>query len=425
MQKHYCAKVRHLVQESNSFDKLAGISDSPFFVDEISLDTKIKKKGLVGTANVGPNMNTSDFFITLTDQHLKALDDKHTIFGEVAEGHEILEKLNRVHVNDENRPLANVRILHTHVLEDPFADPEFYVYPESPEAIYEGIDKPDYDMNLEVNITDAKDAKELDELKKQKRSRVIAHNLTLLEDRPDPDLKPPENVLFVCKLNPVTTERDLELIFSRFGAIKRCDVIRDWKTGQSLMYAFMEFETKMSCEEAYFKMENALIDERRIHVDFSQSVAKFWNKNRAGRNINVQDLKNLEDAGKFNTFAEDSKNGLPPIKKKEIREVVKRDYEARQKSQDRDQKKRRSRSPRNRSRSRSRDRRHERDSRREKEKPKRRRHDSVSSKSSDRRRPQKHRRRSASSSDEKKSRERHEKHRNSSGRHRQNSRSRR
>jgi peptidyl-prolyl cis-trans isomerase-like 4 len=163
---------------------------------------------LVGTANVGPNMNTSDFFITLTDEHLKALDDKHTIFGEVAEGFEILEKLNRVHVNDVHRPLANVRILHTVVLDDPFPDPAHYSFPvDSPEMIYEGIDKPDYDMNLEVNISDAKDAKELDELKKQKRSRVIAHNLTLLEDRPDPDLKPPENVLFVCKLNPVTTER--------------------------------------------------------------------------------------------------------------------------------------------------------------------------------------------------------------------------
>lgn len=34
-------------------------------------------------------------------------------------------------------------------------------------------------------------------------------------------MKPPENVLFVCKLNPVTREEDLELIFSKFGEIKR------------------------------------------------------------------------------------------------------------------------------------------------------------------------------------------------------------
>lgn len=42
-----------------------------------------------------------------------------------------------------------------------------------------------------------------------------------LGDLPDAEVKPPENVLFVCKLNPVTTDEDLEIIFSRFGSIKR------------------------------------------------------------------------------------------------------------------------------------------------------------------------------------------------------------
>ncbi|PNX96805.1 peptidyl-prolyl cis-trans isomerase 4-like protein, partial [Trifolium pratense] len=39
-----------------------------------------------------------------------------------------------------------------------------------------------------------------------------------------------------------------------------------------------EFEDKQACEQAYFKMDNALIDDRRIHVDFSQSVAKLWSQ---------------------------------------------------------------------------------------------------------------------------------------------------
>jgi peptidyl-prolyl cis-trans isomerase-like 4 len=37
---------------------------------------------------------------------------------------------------------------------------------------------------------------------------------------PDADVKPPAEVLFVCKLNAVTRDDDLELIFSRFGAIR-------------------------------------------------------------------------------------------------------------------------------------------------------------------------------------------------------------
>jgi len=58
--------------------------------------------------------------------------------------------------------------------------------------------------------------------------------LEIINDLPDADIEPPKNILFVCKLNPVTQEHDLELIFSRFGVIKSCEIVRDWKTGESL-----------------------------------------------------------------------------------------------------------------------------------------------------------------------------------------------
>ncbi len=71
---------------------------------------------------------------------------------------------------------------------------------------------------------------------------------------------------------------DLNLIFSRFGKILSCEVIRDKRTGDSLQYAFIEFEDQKACEQAYFKMQGVLIDDHRIHVDFSQSVrsSPFW-----------------------------------------------------------------------------------------------------------------------------------------------------
>lgn len=97
----------------------------------------------------------------------------------------------------------------------------------------------------------------------------------MVGDLPFAEIKPPENILFVCKLNPVTRDQDLELIFSRFGTILSCEIIRDPKTQDSLGYAFIEFENQTDCEEAYAKMENVLIDDKRIHVDFSQSVAKL------------------------------------------------------------------------------------------------------------------------------------------------------
>ena len=56
---------------------------------------------------------------------------------------------------------------------------------------------------------------------------------------------------------------------------KSCEIIRDRQTMNSLQYAFIEFDNPKSCEDAYFKMDNVLIDDRRIHVDFSQSVSRL------------------------------------------------------------------------------------------------------------------------------------------------------
>jgi RNA recognition motif-containing protein len=79
----------------------------------------------------------------------------------------------------------------------------------------------------------------------------------------------------------VTRAEDLELIFSRFGECK-AEIIKDKVTGESLCYGFIEFPDRKCCEQAFFKMNNCLIDDRRIRVDFSQSVAKLWNRVRRG-----------------------------------------------------------------------------------------------------------------------------------------------
>lgn len=131
-------------------------------------------------------------------------------------------------------------------------------------------------IGAEEDIDDYKGLSEeqIKELVSKREAKANAQILEMIGDIPDADAKPPENVLFVCKLNPVTTDEDLEIIFSRFGPILSCEVIRDQKTGDSLQYAFIEFENEEDCVNAYFKMDNVLIDDRRIHVDFSQSLAK-------------------------------------------------------------------------------------------------------------------------------------------------------
>lgn len=91
-----------------------------------------------------------------------------------------------------------------------------------------------------------------EEAEKQRRKQAAAASALTLEmvgDLPFANVRPPENVLFVCKLNPVTRDEDLELIFSRFGTIMSCQVIRDKKTGDSLQYAFIEFDKREDAEQ--------------------------------------------------------------------------------------------------------------------------------------------------------------------------------
>ncbi|KAF0925741.1 hypothetical protein E2562_017300 [Oryza meyeriana var. granulata] len=260
-----------------------------FFDDEIRPELRHSKKGTIAMASAGENCNASQFYITLWDD-VDYLDDKHTVFGMVAEGFDTLTKINETYVDDKGRPFKDIRIKHTYVLDDPFDDP-----PQLSELVPENspVGKPQDEIAEErledswVPLDETVAPEELEEMIRSKEAHTNAVILESVGDIPDAEIRPPDNVLFVCKLNPVTQDEDLYTIFSRFGTVTSAEIIRDYKTGDSLCYAFIEFETKEACERAFFKMDNCLIDDRRIHVDFSQSVSKLWGQFRQSkRNAN-------------------------------------------------------------------------------------------------------------------------------------------
>lgn len=84
---------------------------------------------------------------------MQSLDGKHTLFGEVAEDEDgVLARLNAAIVDQDERPLKNIRIRRTTVLDDPFPDPEglHAVLPESsPEPVYEFGDRLEEDWKPE------------------------------------------------------------------------------------------------------------------------------------------------------------------------------------------------------------------------------------------------------------------------------------
>lgn len=236
---------------------------------------KHSRIGLLSMVNCGNNMLGSQFFITLGSE-LQSLDSEHCVFGEIAEGLEVILKFNETICDGDHRPYQDIWISHTVILEDPFDDPLGFVVPDgSPEPTKQVLMSDRIGAHEAIDDTAGMNMEEIVEMQKDKEAKARATILEIVGDIPDAEIAPPENVLFVCKLNPVTNDDDLEIIFSRFGKIVGCEVIRDHQTGDSLQYAFIEFADRKSCEEAYFKMDNVLIDDRRIHVDFSQSVAKM------------------------------------------------------------------------------------------------------------------------------------------------------
>ena len=79
------------------------------FEDEFSDTSLTHKKGTLSMANAGRNTNGSQFFI-VTAEDASFLDRKHTIFWQVVEGIEIVEQIERLPTDRNDRPETEVKI---------------------------------------------------------------------------------------------------------------------------------------------------------------------------------------------------------------------------------------------------------------------------------------------------------------------------
>ena len=299
-------------------------------------ECRMKGRVVMTEMNGVPNTLGSQLLVTVAEGDDKALDGYNPssiqkasavdskgrpVFrslGVVSEDHSnILDQLASTYCDSDGRPYADIRIIRASVVDDPFDDPPgLNKLMEHREVVFDDDDSnvvaksPDPERPPEERVPIRISADQLDpaigeedfakikereeeQLKRQDKSRAVV--LEMLGDLPSADITAPENVLFVCKLNPVTADEDLELIFSRFDENVKVEIIRDPETGNSLQYAFAEFTSKQQAAEAYLKMNNALVDDRRIKVDFSQSVAKTWNKY-------TQRARNASGGGKFSNI---------------------------------------------------------------------------------------------------------------------------
>ena len=79
------------------------------FEDEVDPNVKFDKTGLLAMANAGPGTNGSQFFITTAKTEW--LHMRHTIFGEVISGYDVVEKIESTQTGAQDKPVEAQTII--------------------------------------------------------------------------------------------------------------------------------------------------------------------------------------------------------------------------------------------------------------------------------------------------------------------------
>jgi len=129
------------------------------FVDEFDPALKHDSEGILSMANSGPNTNGSQFFITL--KATPFLDGKHTVFGKVVDGMDVVKAIGNVEVDDQDKPYDDI-------------------YINKIKIIRKGKDAKAFDAVKAFNLKDQKLKKYLEE--KERKSKIFLESLGISDE---------------------------------------------------------------------------------------------------------------------------------------------------------------------------------------------------------------------------------------------------
>ena len=132
------------------------------FVDSLSHDSK----GVLSMANAGPGTNGSQFFITLAP--VQQLDGKHTVFGKIVKGQDVVDSIGKTETGPRDRPVKDVVMNEVNIIRKGSAAKNF-----------------DAPKTFENELAEMEAEKEEEARKLQEKKDKIVQDFEALEEKAD------------------------------------------------------------------------------------------------------------------------------------------------------------------------------------------------------------------------------------------------
>lgn len=136
-----------------------GMGDPGYKFDDEKNDLKHEGKGYLSMANSGPNTNGSQFFIT--EVATPWLDGRHTVFGKVIKGLEVIDAIANSETGAQDRPKEEIKIIKVTV----FTKGDAYKKYDAAKIFNEGKEKIQENNKAYIAKQEAEAAKKLEDLK--------------------------------------------------------------------------------------------------------------------------------------------------------------------------------------------------------------------------------------------------------------------
>ena len=210
-----------------------GMGDPGYKFDDEKNDLKHEGKGYLSMANSGPNTNGSQFFIT--EVPTPWLDGRHTIFGKVIKGEDVIDAIANSETGAQDRPKEEIKIVKVTV----FTKGDDYEKYDAAKIFNEGKAKIQENNKAYIAKQEAEAAKKLEDLKAGMITTASGLMYKITKSNPEGKAPKAGDVVSVHYAGKLTNGQEFDNSFKRGEPIEIPigvgQVIKGWDEGIQLL----------------------------------------------------------------------------------------------------------------------------------------------------------------------------------------------